>query len=156
MTDENKKAEDEALEEINLDEIPEVEAGTGFDFEEFTGTKKKIENIRQMEVKTDYNESGDFSEGLQRKVQVLKIETEVVTEFEDKEKNKKPIRASELFNMKKNEEGKWGISKSVKAKIRKFMNRQKVTKLKELIGTSVIIKDYTDKKGNTYLGYVIE
>ena len=144
------------MEEIDLDQIPDVQGGKGVDLSEFTGIKKKVENITVLDVETPFDESGNYNDKVKRKVKILKVFTEPVTDIVNKEGEKVPVRASELFNMKQTEDGKWGISTNDKAKIRKFMKRQKVNRLSDLKGTTVIIKDYTDKKGNTYLGFVVE
>jgi len=144
------------MEEIDLDQIPDVQGGKGVDLSEFTGTKKKVENITVLDIETPFDESGNYNDKVKRKVKILKVFTEPVTDIVNKEGEKVPVRASELFNMKQTEDGKWGISTNDKAKIRKFMKRQKVNRLSDLKGTTVIIKDYTDKKGNTYLGFVVE
>ena len=149
-----QETKEEQTQETNLDAIPEIEVGVGIDLEEYVGQQRKIEKITPIEVETQYDETGNWQEDLKRKVKVLRIETEKITEFKDKDGNTKEIRASELFNMKRNENGDWGISKSPKAKIRQFMKRQNITKLKDLIGSKVILRDYTDKQGNTYLGFV--
>ena len=145
------------LEEISWENIPDVESGSGIDLTEFTGQRKKIENIRVLEVESSFDENGVFNDKNKRKVKVLRIETETVTKITNKEGQEVPVRASELFNMKQNDEGAWGISTNEKAKIRKFMRRQKASSLKALIGTVVLLKDITDKKtGSTYLSFVVE
>lgn len=150
-------AKDATEETIDFESIPDVEVGKGVDLSEFVGAKKKIEKISILNVETPYDETGKYNEAVKRKIKVLKIETEAITTVKNKDGQEVPVRASELFNMKQNDEGEWGISTAEKSKIRIFMKRQKVNSLKALIGTSVIVKDYTDKKtGNTYLGFVVQ
>jgi hypothetical protein len=145
------------FEEISLDDIPTIEVGQGLDIDEFVGSKKVIERIGVVEIESPYTEDGVYNEKLRRKVKALKVETEVVTTIKTKEGKTVPVRASELFNMKQTEDGKWGISNSPRAKIQKFLKRQKILSLKELVGTKVQLKDYEDKKtGNKYLGFVCE
>lgn len=145
------------LEEVSIDELPDVEAGSGVDLTEFSGQRQKVSKIKVLEVDSSFDEFGNFSEKVKRKVQVLRVETAPVTELTNKEGVKVPVVASELFNLKQMDDGKWGVSTSDKSKLRKFMKRQKVAKVKDLIGTTVILKDYTDKKsGQTYLGFVVD
>jgi hypothetical protein len=143
--------------DTNIDNIPNIEAGSGVDLTEFSGQKMKVAGIKVLEVESNFDEQGNYNEKAKRKVQVLKVYTDAVTTLINKEGKEVPVTASELFNLKQNSEGKWGASLSEKSKLRKFLKRQKVTKVKELIGTTVIIKDYQDKKsGQTYLGFVFE
>jgi len=143
--------------EYDIENIPDVESGSGIDLEQFAGQRTKIAAIKQLEVETHFDENGDYNENLKRKTMVLKVESEPVTEFKGKDGKTVKIKASELFNMKKNEQGVWGIPTAPKSKIRKFLARQKVKAVKDLMGTSVIIKDYVDKRTqNVYLGFVIE
>jgi hypothetical protein len=146
----------EEMERVDLDSIPTVEVGVGIDLDEFIGQRKKIERVGVLEVVTHYDEAGKWNDALTRKVKVIKVETEVITVFKDKEGKNKEIRASELFNMIRNKDGNWGISTSPKSKIQKFLARQKVKKLSALVGTAVVLKDHTDKNKNTYLGFVTE
>jgi hypothetical protein len=140
-----------------LESIPTIEKGQGVDVEEFAGLRKKIEKIEVIETISHFTAEGKFDEKVQNKVKSLKISTEAVTKITTKDKKEVAIRGSELFNMVRDDNGNWGISTSPKAKIQKFFKRQKVSTLKALIGTSVQLKDYEDKKtGNKYLGFVIE
>lgn len=147
----------EVLKEYSIDNIPDIESGSGIELEQFAGQRVKIAAVKQLEVETHFDEDGNYNESLKRKTRVLKVESEPVTEFKAKDGHLVSIRASELFNMKQDDKGVWGIPTAPKSKIRKFLARQKVKTVKELIGTSVIIKDYVDKKsGNVYLGFVTE
>lgn len=149
--------EEEIKEEnqVKVEDLTEIESGSGIDMTEFEGQKKKIESVEVKDVETSYDEAGDFQEGLKRKVKVLRVTTEPVTEIENKEGEKVVVKASELFNLKL-DNGKWGISKSEKAKIQLFMKRQKVLKPTDLVGTSVTLRAYDNKAGNTYLGFIVK
>jgi hypothetical protein len=145
------------MEEISIEDIPEIETGKGIDVEEYSGLKKKIEKISVLNVTSHFTEDGKYDEKVNRKVKVLKIETEPVTTIKTKDNKEVPVKGSELFNMKQGEDGTWGISTSPRSKIKKFMNKQKVASLKVLVGTTVMLKSNTDQKtGNTYLGFVTE
>jgi len=145
------------MDEVSIDDIPTIEVGQGLDIEEFVGGRKKVEKLSVIDIESPYTEDGVYNEKLKRKVKALKVETEVVTTIKSKEGKEISVRASELFNMRQADNGKWGISSSPRAKIQKFLKRQKVASLKALVGTSVQLKDYEDKKtGNKYLGFVCE
>jgi len=137
----------------NVADLPEFDAGSGVDLTEYEGQKAKIEGTRVLEVESSYDESGNWQEGLKRKVQVIKVFTEPITTITDKEGKEIEVRASELFNLRL-KDGEWGISKSDKSKIQKFLKRQKVSSITEVIGTSVVLRAYDNKQGNTYLGFI--
>jgi hypothetical protein len=144
-----------AKEDLKPEDLREFEAGQGIDLTEFEGIKTKIAGMEILDVDSRYDEDGNLFDGnLTRKVKVLRVYTEVITTVKNKEGEDADIRASELFNLKF-QEGEWGISKSPKSKIQKFLLRQKVDKITKLKGTSVLTKSVTNKTGNVFLGFVI-
>jgi len=143
----------EEMEEVSIDDLQDIEVGQGIDLSEYEGQKIAIAEIEVISVKTPYDETGTYHEKERFDTKVLKVMTDVVTTITSKDGNEVAIKASELFNLKKTEDGKYGISTSKKAKIRKFMKRQEVEDVKSLIGTSVLIKKY-ESNGNTFLGFV--
>ena len=131
----------------------------GIDFSDYEGAKSTIGKTEVIEVLTDYNEDGMFEKGLQRKTKVLRVATEHVLEIETKEGEKKPIAASEIFNLR--EEGKdWGYSTSPKGRLNKFLKRQKVDNPDKLIGTKVTLrirsKENADGTKSEFLGFITE
>ena len=140
------------IEEISIDDLPNVEVGPEIDLSEYQGQKITVNEVKVISVKIPYDNNGTYHEKKRFDSKVLKVMTEVVTTIETKDNKEVKIRASELFNLKKNEEGKFGLSNSKKAKIRMFMKLQNVEDLKSLIGTSVTIKTY-ESSGNTFLGF---
>lgn len=142
-------------EELKPEDLKEFEAGQGLDLSEFEGIKTKIAGMEIMDVDSKYDEDGNlFSGDMTRKVKVLKVFTEPITTYTNKEGQDTDIRASELFNLKF-QDGEWGVSKSSKSKIQKFLQRQKVDKITKLKGTNVLIKSVMNKSGNSFLGFVI-
>ena len=141
-------------EENNVPNVPDVKV-SGLNLEEFAGKRAKIEKVSVIDAETSYDESGNFVEGLKRKVKVLKAETEALTTFE-KDGETKTVRASELFNMVQDKETKeWGLSTSDNSKYRKFIKNMKCNELKDLIGKEVTVKS-VERKGSTYLGFYTE
>lgn len=153
MTEEEQK-KDEAVEETVEEEKKETtEAGASKDVEdldledvevisidlsEFQGKPLKIEKITKLMVKSAYDENGNYTPNQTRDVMVLKVETESFTEIETKD-GKKAVTASRMFNLKQNEETKkWGVSTSENSKLRAFMNKMKVAKVKDLVGMAVV------------------
>lgn len=88
------------------------------------GTKKKIEVIETIEVPSSFNERG--------KQWVLRIATEPLESTAE-------IRASQLFNLKENDEGSKAVGWSTQGKLQKFLDKMKVKHPKELTGKLVLI-----------------
>lgn len=116
---------------MELNELKPIQAG-GIDLSEFEGSKATIENIEVIEVPSAYSETG--------KQMCLQVVTTPVTNFTDAEGEEKPVHATELFNLRQDEDGSWGWSESPKAKIQKFMKKHGVKEPKSLIGKPVVIK----------------
>lgn len=143
-------------EEIEVEDIPTFEPEQqGTDLSEFEGNKVKVDSISVIDNVSSYDETGHYKEGLQRPVKKLKVLTTTVTQLVKSDGTNININASELFGMAY-KDGKWGISSHPKAGIQKFMKRQKVTKLKDLIGTTVTVKAVENKEGKVFLGFITE
>lgn len=139
---------------LDIDQLPEIEAGKGLDFSEYEGKKYPIQVIEVIEYNSPYNEEGEYVEGLKRQVKGIRIATVPITKIKNKEGKEVDIRASELFNLKYDAETKqWGRSTSDNAKLNKFTKMMKVNKLSDLKGKNVMVLVTTDKKGNQFLGF---
>jgi hypothetical protein len=136
-----------------IENLPEFEGGSGTDLSEFEGTRTKIATIEIKDVKTFWDAGKKLEAGKFKDAKVLKISTEPLTIIKSKEGKEFEVRASELFNLTL-KDGKWGVSKSPKSTIQKFLSRQKVGKVKDLIGTMVTITSNQDNNGRTFLGFV--
>lgn len=138
-----------------IDNLPEFEAGKGVDLTEFDKITQVIEGVEQITVKSQWDVAGnELPAGKERNVQALKVYTKPITTLDTPTKGKVDVRASELFNLKE-KNGTWGISKSEKSKIQKFLKAMKVKKINDTIGKNVVIKSYENSKGNVYLGFYI-
>lgn len=138
------------MEEIN--ELKPIEAG-GLDFGEFEGLKKRIEELKIMEVPSQFTKTG--------KTKVLKVITEPITTVKSKDNTEIEIRASEIFNLKYDEKtGTWGYSTSPKSRLQKLMTKCKVNKLSDLKNKFVVLKvrEVRRPDGTTteFLGFHIE
>ena len=163
--EENKMEEQKVEQNEPTNEQPDInnlrvfEAGQGgVDLTEFEGTRVKIVGVEIIDSISSYDESGHFQEGLKRPVKKIKVFTDPVTEIDverDGNKEKIVIRASELFNMT-HKDGMWGISAHPKAAIQKFLVRQKVKEVKDLVGTMVTVKAVENKDGKVFLGFITE
>ncbi len=135
---------------MKVQDLKEIEVG-GIDLSEFEGNLVTIQKLETKTVKTVYHESGT--------AEALLVESEPVTTVATDDGDV-DIRASELFNLKCDEDGKAvGYSSSPKSKLQKFMKRQKVSSPKELVGTQVRlrIREKTNADGTTaeFLGFVL-
>lgn len=144
------------IEEVALDSIEVFEAASGgTDLSEFEGQKKKLDKFEVIDGTTTYDVNGDaLPAGETRPVKLLKGYTEKVTEFE-KDGEKIPVFATEIFNMKE-VDGKWGVSSHEKAKIQRLMAKTKAKSLGDLKGKEVMIRTRQGNDGNQYLGYYVD
>lgn len=135
---------------MEVSELKEIQAG-GIDLSEFDGSKATIERMEVIDVPSAYTESG-----VQKCLQII---TSAITNFKDAEGNEKPVHATELFNLRQDEDGSWGYSTNPKAKIRKFMAKMKVKQPKDLIGKQVVIrirtKTQADGNEKEFLGFYV-
>lgn len=134
---EEEKKETETKETVDELDLDDVEV-TSIDLSEFQGKPLNIEKIEKLMVKSNYDKNGVYTPNTTRDVMVIKVETGAFTEIETKD-GKKSVTASQMFNLIQSEDGKWGISTSKNSKLRAFMDKMKVFKLKELIGKEVIL-----------------
>ena len=143
----------------DINNLKVFEAGTGgVDLTEFEGTRVKIVGVEIIDSISSYDETGHFQEGLKRPVKKIKVVTDPVTTIEankDGKIEKYVIKASELFNMTY-KDNQWGISAHPKAAIQKFLVRQKVRDVKDLVGTMVTVKAVENKDGKVFLGFITE
>jgi hypothetical protein len=137
----------------DIENLPEFEGGSGNDLSELEGTRAKIELIEIKDVKSPWSEGKKLPDGQFKDTKVIKVSTSVLSTIKNKEGKEMEVRASELFNLTE-KDGKWGISKSPKSGVQRFLTKQKVSKVKDLIGTTVIVTSNTDSNGKTFLGFV--
>lgn len=124
----------ETKENVTAEELQDIEAKELVDLSEFEGVKRKIISIEVVDVNSHYI-NGKFSPNETISTKVLRVSTEKI------EKDGTQYNASELFNLQRNKENNnWGVSLSEKSKLRKLMNKLKVTKVGELIGKEVILR----------------
>lgn len=131
-------AEKKIYKEMELDKLEEMPVGKGIDFSEYEGARVKVEACTPIEVKTDYDEAGNFKQGLQRPVWVLRVQTAPVVTTENKLGEEVLIRASELCNLKKDGD-RVGWSNHPESKIQKIFAKYKAKSPTDLIGKTVTV-----------------
>lgn len=135
--------------ETDIGDLQPIQAA-GLDLEEFEGEKKSIEKVEVREVKSNFAESG--------LTKALCVMTEEVTTVTNREGDVIPILASELFNLKQNEDGVWGYSTSPKSKLQKFMKKLGIKAPKEMVGKKVVLRvrkiERPDGTTGEFLGFI--
>jgi len=129
---------------MDLNELKGIEGGDSIDLETHDKKEAKIEKAEIVQVKSDYADC---------KTQwVLKVSSEVLDTLREGD-DKIEFRASELFNLIQDKEGKLvGYPEAEGSNLAKFMADLKIKKPNELIGQKVLLKSY--KKGErTYLKF---
>ena len=135
---------------LNIKNLKPIES-KGIDLTPFEGQRKVIEKLSVIEVPSKFHESG--------KAIVLKVETEPVTTLELSDGTKTEFRASELFNLTKDENGNIGWSDAPNGALNKFLKRCGVSHPKDLVGIPVVIrKRVKETKTGTkeYLGFITD
>lgn len=129
---------------MDLDKLEGVEGGESVDLEQFDKKEVEIESVTIVQVPSEYTET--------KKQWVLKVQSVILTSIGEGE-NKVDFRASELFNLIQDKEGKLiGFPKAEGSNLAKFMKDLKVSKPSELKGKKALVKSY--EKGNrTYLKF---
>ena len=120
-----KKDTQVQLGEVGMIDLP------SFDCKPYIGKAVKIASVTEHQGNFGY---------------YVKVETEVVASFGDKE-----IRASKILGLQEDEDGKigWGVD----TKMGVYLARQKVGHYKELVGKSVILITKLNKDGMEFLDF---
>ena len=143
--------------QLKLEDLKPIEA-KGVDFSEFEGNKALIEKAGVIEVNSYYNEEGKKVKE-PRKVLALKVESRVITSLTNAEGKTVEVRASELFNLIKDKDGKIGWSKAPKAKLNNFLKKFGVKHPVDLIGKTAVIrlrkKENPDGSESEFLGFIL-
>lgn len=122
MSDEKKD------DEVKLTDTGEIELPQ-LDLTPYIGKKAKIEAV--TEHKGDYG-------------YYIKIQTDVIDKLTEKRKEPLELRASRIFSLQEDEEGKIGWGKETNLGI--FLKKKGVKHYNDLIGTEVIVQTITNKK----------
>jgi hypothetical protein len=129
---------------MNLSELKPVQGGEGVDLEQFDKKEVVIESAVIVQVKSDFTET--------KQQWVLKVSSPILASVGEGE-DKYDFRASELFNLTQDKEGKLvGYPSAEGSNLAKFMADIKAKSPEDIIGKKALIKAY--KKGErTYLKF---
>ena len=133
----------EETEQISLSDLKPVE-GKSVDLKQYDKKETTIEMAEIVKVKSDYTKC---------KTQwVLKVSSVVLEKIEVDDRVIE-FRASELFNLIQDDEGKLeGYPEAEGSNLQQFMKDINATKPDEIIGKKVLIKSY-EKNEKTYLKF---
>lgn len=134
-TEENKE---ETSTEFQNPDLPIVQGGELPDMEQFEGKRAKIEGWDIVEVNSYYNEAGERI-ATPILVKCLKVFSEKLGEGTKSDGTVFDLRATVLFNLKKDKDGKLGLSSHPRSNIQKFFKKLKVNNLAEIKGKFVTI-----------------
>lgn len=171
MENETENANAEQSKDIpEIDTIPIVETGSSFDAKQYKGLKIKIAKVEiDKNAINWYNGPADargrptYNPASTETMWKAVITTEGLPKLDENGQptNEKLMRVDADGNLVErvvtarfnftNKDGKWVISKSPSAKLWKFMRKQGVTKLSDLVGTIVLLdvepsRDETDDR----------
>jgi hypothetical protein len=111
-------------------EIPMISSTELPDMEQFEGARTKIEGWEIAKVNSLYDETGKKID-VPILVDVVKIYTEQLGSGKKADGSDFPIRASTIFNLKKDTKGNLGLSAHPKSNVQKFFKKLKVNSLAE-------------------------
>jgi len=124
------------MSEDNKEKDPEVKLeGTGeidlpqLDLTPYIGKKVKIERVTEHD-----GEYGFY----------IKVQTEVVDTLTEKRKEPLELRASRIFSLQSDENGKIGWGKDTN--LGQYLKKKGVKHYKELVGQEIVVQTVTNKK----------
>ena len=116
--------------QVELTDTGLIELPT-FDVKPYIGKEVKVAEVTEHQGQFGY---------------YVKVETEAVTKFGDKD-----IRASKIFGLQQDVEGRVGWGKDTKLGV--FLAKNKVAHYKDLVGKTVILQSRTNKEGTDFLDF---
>ena len=126
----------------------------GVDLSQFEGGRVEIETVEVLVVPSKFAKSGNGE------AEVLKVQSVPLATIKDREGNDVPIRASELFNLMRDDNGVLGWPEGARGKLAKFMKKLSVEHPKELPGKQAVVRIHT-KQGSDgiereFLGFITD
>ena len=126
----------------------------GIDLSPFEGQRVRIESVEVTKVPSKFTANGDGE------AEVLKVQSAPLETIKDKEGNEVPIRASELFNLVRGEDGGVGWPNGDKGKLAGFLKKMAVTRPWELVGKEAVVrvraKKSVDGATREFLGFITD
>ena len=126
----------------------------GIDVSQFEGQRVNIESAEGMKVRSKFRDNGNGES------EVLRVQSVPLGTIQDRDGNDTPIRASELFNLVRGDDGVLGWPTGAKGKLAKFMKKVGAKHPSELPGKEAIVrirtKQGTDGATREFLGFITE
>jgi len=139
-----EKKQTNQSEQMSLSDLKPVE-GVSVDLKQYDKKEVEIEGAEIIQVKSDYTEC--------KKQWVLKVQSIVLEKLEREDEDDIEFRASELFNLIQDKDGKLeGYPEAEGSNLQKFMADINVKKPEEIAGKKVLVKAY-EKNDKTYLKF---
>lgn len=136
------------VKEVNMTDVKDLKPikSEGIDIKQFDGEKVEIEGIEQLRMPSEFAECGYQW--------VARVFSRPLVNFKKDDGEEVKIRASELFNLSQDKEGKLtGFPVNEKAKLYRLMKKVGVEHPAELLGKKVLVTTY-ENKGKTFLRFV--
>jgi len=134
----------------DVKELKPIEA-KGVDLGQFEGQRAKIESVEVTKVRSNFGKDGDGESD------VLKVQSVPLTTIEDRDGKDVALRASELFNLTRDENGALGWPTGPNGKLAGFMKKLGVSHPAEVIGKEVVVgirrKEGTGGMTREFLGF---
>ncbi len=121
-------SEEEKDKEVSLDDTGEIDLPQ-LDLTPYIGKKVKIETVTEHKGEFGY---------------YIKIKTEIVDTLTDKRKEPLELRASRIFSLQEDEQGKIGWGKDTNLGI--YLKKKDVKHYKDLVGKEIVVQTVTNKK----------
>jgi len=121
--DEEKREDEVSLEDTGEIDLPQL------DLTPYIGKKAKIAAVTEHKGEFGY---------------YVKIQTEVIARLTEKRKEPLELKASRIFSLQEDEEGRIGWGKETNLGL--FLKKKGVKHYKDLVGKEVIVQTVTNKK----------
>lgn len=115
-------------EEIQLENTGEIDLPQ-LDLQPYIGKKVKIETVSEHKGEYGY---------------YIKIRTEVIDKLTEKRKEPLELRASRIFSLQEDEDGKIGWGKDTNLGL--FLKKKGVEHYNDLVGKEIVVQTITNKK----------
>jgi hypothetical protein len=125
---------------IDISSLKPVKSGEPIDLKRFHNTQVEISEMKVLQVNSSFTQKGPDGQNL--KQWVLKVSSPVLLTVGEGD-TKIEIRASELFNLSQDKEGKLtGYPQNKDSNLVKFMKDVGATTLEDLKGKKATVKHY--------------
>jgi len=138
---------------ISVKDLKPIET-KGVDLSQFEGHQVRIEAAEVISVHSRFSANGNGES------EVLRVLSEPLSTMQDREGNDVPLRASELFNLARSEDGFLGWPTGAKGKLSRFLKKAGAKHPSELVGKEATVRIRSKQGGDgttrEFLGFITE